>query len=412
VFLLCHSAIGSYIRENYNVSTGITAASGCTIDPFAPQLAPLLIRGNKFVYPSTAGQRNLQFFVGETIDFACPGGNLVLQGILQTLDVAPAKCVGGTQFTVNNKNYEWPEEVVCKNPKWSTKPKELTKDNLKDLKVCSGTGKEIEIGFAITTSRFIRTMLICYDVQSQTTLYSNYELTSAINQGINGAQSPQKFIQGAGFFTIKDVNSLYMRVNQKYTINRLLGLPSTSTHIFKDNSDYFLSRGHLTAKRDFFYAAQQNSTFHYLNVLPQWKTVNGANWNKIEQSVRDYAEKNNVELQVWTGGFGITTLPHDKTNEETKLFLGGNEPVLPVPEIFWKVVYNPASQRGVAFIGVNNPYKVWTKVNKFCEDMSTWLSWGDKNDEVKGFSWVCTVDDFRKLVKTFPELKVVGYLGT
>jgi len=85
------------------------------------------------------------------------------------------------------------------------------------------------------------------------------------------------------------------------TINNLLGLPEGSFQYVQNNNNYFLSRGHLTARSDFFYAAQQNSTFHFSNALPQWQTFNGFNWDQAETDLQDYAEANNVHLQVWTG---------------------------------------------------------------------------------------------------------------
>lgn len=78
-------------------------AVACEINPFEGATpAPLLIRSTSFVYPSSAGRRTITFAAGETVDFACPGGRLILEGVTTTLQVATASCVSGVRFVVNN----------------------------------------------------------------------------------------------------------------------------------------------------------------------------------------------------------------------------------------------------------------------------------------------------------------------
>nr|QEO32920.1 nuclease [Anthonomus grandis] len=390
------------LRLDNTASVDLTAVA-CEINPFATTPAPLLVRNSNFVYPSGAGRSTITFAAGETIDFACPGGRLVLDGASTTLQVATASCVSGTRFIVNNARYLWNQVRCSANPVSSSRY---------TGKACEAGGREAEIGFAITNTRFARTMLICFDVTRQTTIYSYYDLIPAINQQITGTPRPS-WTQGSGMFTLNNVNTLYTTATQRVTINGLLGLSSTSTTVIQNNN-YFLSRGHLTARSDFFYAAQQNSTFHFLNALPQWQTFNGFNWDQAEKDVQDYAERNNAQLQVWTGGFNVTTLPHSRTGVETELYLSvsGSQRLLPVPDLFWKVVYNPTTKRGVALIGVNNPYKTANQINRFCDDRSdllTWLNWR-KNDQARGISWACTVPAFRRIVNSFPNVEISGLL--
>lgn len=114
------------------------------------------------------------------------------------------------------------------------------------------------------------------------------------------------------------------------------------------------------------------------------------------------------------GGYGVTTLPHATTGVETELYLlaSGTQRAFPVPEIYWKVVYNPITQRGVALIGVNNPYKTSAQIDRFCDDRSDllpWLTW-QKDNQARGISWACTVTAFRRIVKNFPEITIKGLL--
>lgn len=376
----------------------------CEISPFGTLPTPLLIRSNAFVHPQSAGQTTLTFAAGETIDLACPGGNIVTEGTTTTLQVATATCVSGTRFIVNNARFLWRQITCTVNPVSTTR---FTGN------ACLSVGREVETGFVIANNRFVRTILTCFDQSTQSTLNTYFEMVPTINQQIRGTPRPS-WTQGTGIYTLTNVNNLYTVATQRRTVNALLGLDAASTTYIQSNNNYFLSRGHLVARSDFFYAAGQNSTFQFVNALPQWQTFNAFNWDVAETNVQDYAETNNVNLQVWTGGYGIMTLPHATTGVETPIYLSvnGNQRALPVPEFYWKVVYNPVSRRGVALIGSNNPYRTSAQITRFCDDRSDllpWLTWR-KDDQARGISWACTVTAFRRIVTTFPELTINGLL--
>ncbi|XP_066150165.1 uncharacterized protein [Euwallacea fornicatus] len=400
VLLLSPTAFARVIQQ-YTNARAVTSAIACEIDPFSgASPTPLILRWNSFVYPTSSGETTLKFYEGETIDFACPGGQLVLEGSSTNLIVATASCVSGSRFIVNNASYLW-QQIQC-----STNPSSSGRFTGND---CEAGGSEVEIGFEISSTRFASNMVLCFDRTTEVAIYSFYNLIPAIRQQISGTPRPS-FTQGTGIFTLSNVNRLYTTATQRVTINGLLGLPSDDYTYIQNNNNYFMARGHLTARSDFFYAAQQNSTFHFANALPQWQTFNGCNWEQTESDVRDYASRNNATLQIWTGGWGVTTLPHAITGEDTELYLyvNGDDRALPVPDFYWKVVYRPLSGSGVALIGVNNPYKDSSDIDRFCEDVSdslTWLKW-KKDDQSKGISWACTVTDFRRVVKNFPDLDI------
>lgn len=148
--------------------------------------------------------------------------------------------------------------------------------------------------------------------------------------------------------------SLYTRATQRVTFTNLLGSAALAEKYISLTNDYFLSKGHLVAKADFFYGAQQHATFFYTNAAPQWQTVNGANWNSLENDARSFAGRIGTDLTVYTGTHGIATLPN-VNNQEVNLFLSGSS--MPVPRMFWKVLYNPNTQAGIAFVSLNNPYQ-------------------------------------------------------
>ena len=60
--------------------------------------------------------------------------------------------------------------------------------------------------------------------------------------------------------------------------------------------------------------------------------------------------------QVFTGTLGQLALKSDE-GRMTRIYLSkGKKPYIPVPEFFWKVVYDPSSDDAVVFVGLNNPH--------------------------------------------------------
>lgn len=276
---------------------------------------------------------------------------------------------------------------------------------------CLDDKKEIEIGFDLA-QRFIRHITICFDDVEQTSLYSTFDMPRNIGGYQSGYPRPN-FIQD-DFYNIgnKFVNTLYTRDVQRETINAKLGLNSANTQYIHGSNDYFLSRGHMTAKADFIYGTIQRATFHFVNVAPQWQTNNGGNWNTLEMNVRSYAADAH-DLIVYTGTYGVTTLPHSETGEEMPLYLFEENGVtaLPVPELYWKVAYEPSTQKGVAFVTINNPYI--DEFTPYCTDICdqiTWINW-QQNDQKLGYSYCCAVDDLRATIKNIPsDFEVIDLL--
>jgi hypothetical protein len=118
---------------------------------------------------------------------------------------------------------------------------------------------------------------------------------------------------------------------------------------------------------------------------------------------------------VYTGTYGVAKLPN--VNEiATDLYLyvdRNNNKGIPVPKFYWKYVYNPKSQAGVVFVGINKPYVSdpqgdYLICTDVCSQIS-WVNWDQKNI-TKGYSYCCEVEDFRSTVKTLPHFPVIGLL--
>jgi hypothetical protein len=214
------------------------------------------------------------------------------------------------------------------------------------------------------------------------------------------------------------VDNLYTQNTQRQTISGLLGSPQLGNQFIVPSTDYYLARGHLAANTDFVYGSQQRATFHFVNVARQWQTFNAGNWEALESSVRAYADKKELDLVVYTGTYGVATLPNVNGNE-TELYLyvdSNNNKAISVPKLYWKVVYDPESQGGVVFVGINNPYlNVSNPLGDclICTDVCSnisWVNW-DPQNIAKGYSYCCEVDDFRSKVKYLPQFTVSGLLA-
>lgn len=339
---------------------------------------------------------------GQNIVISCPGGTLSVGSI--EASTITATCESDNVFSSNNETFNF-NDIQC-----SKKPFHTARYTGKS---CESNGKEIEIGYELDEDDFVRQILICFDDINKNSLYSTYNLTKSI--GNHEANVPRpSFIEDDFYNFEMTVNSLYVHGGQKATINNLLGLPENSSKYIQDSNDFFLARGHLTAKADFVYAPQQTATFHYVNVAPQWQTFNGGNWELVEADVRDYAETNGFDLKVYTGTYGITTLPHEETGEDIPLYLYNNEDeqALAVPELYWKAVYEPIAKKGIVLLGINNPYQQNVEKSIICEDVLSQVSWltGKADDLEAGYLYACAVDDFREKVSYLPEFEVTDLL--
>jgi len=175
----------------------------------------------------------------------------------------------------------------------------------------------------------------------------------------------------------------------------------------------FLSRGHMVAKADFVYGNQQRATFWYLNTAPQWQSFNGGNWNTLEMNVRQFAVRRQLDLDVYTGVHGHMTM-ENVHGKQRPIWLQTEKEILSVPRFYWKIIYDPESKRGTAFVGLNDPFiRSITDDMYLCRDISNkikWLEW-HADDVTIGVSYACSIDDLRRAVPTIPALDVIGILA-
>lgn len=351
----------------------------------------------------------LSFKSKETVEINCPGGFIRVQNVTQDVSVAIATCSTSNKFKILDKSVPLTDISCTKYPKHEARY---------SGKTCYESSKEIIIGFPLK-EEFLKQITVCFDDIEQNSLYSTYTLSRAI-AGYQINYPRPDFIEG-NFYKLDGLklNTLYTRNVQRETINGVIGLDNDDYTYIHKTDDYYLARGHLTAKTDFIYGSQQRFTFYYVNVAPQWQTLNAGNWLTIEGNVRDYASNNNIDLIVYTGTYGVTTLPNaieeGEEEEDIELYLHydkNDNGVVPVPNLFWKVIYEPIGKKGIALIAINNPHYENVEEHVICEnvcDEIDWLTWKSANIKL-GYGYCCDVDDFRETIDYLPAFQVDGLL--
>jgi DNA/RNA endonuclease G (NUC1) len=346
--------------------------SGCSVrvNYDLPKPQPLLLiqggslDGRGFYFPEDA-DGVITIATGQTVLLACPGNTNNFSNTNIGIRTAFATCVSGTTFSFNLFPYDFSN--FCRIYPFHTA-------RYSDNSCNNDTNRHIEIGVEVE-SLFYKLMDVCFDDVLYTTLYVKATIVSGI-AGFQREPKKQDFIP-VKFFPGMSVETLYDRNRQRETISGLLG----STQL---DDKYYLNRGHLAARADFVYGSQHRATFHYVNIAPQWQSFNGGNWEKLKSSVRDYVNKTKLDHEVYTGTYGVATLPN-VNGVETELYLYvdvNNNKAIPVPKLFWKAVYDPKSQAGVVVVGINNPFVTNLQEEYLiCEDVCSkisWLQWDQK----------------------------------
>ncbi|KAB0802705.1 hypothetical protein PPYR_04891 [Photinus pyralis] len=389
----------------------IPKATGCTIviGKHLGNPQPVLALQNDATTASEAiilphdKQGTIAFNKGDSIDIACPGAQVQLYGTSMKEDLVAATCNSGTNFKVNGKLIPFLNITCSRSPKSSAR---FTG------KRCAKNMKEIQIGFQVK-DRFIDHILTCYDEKSQNALYA----VSYLSHNVAGSQVnfPRPSFQAASFYkTDQKVEYLYSRKGQASTVNEILGLNANDSSIIHPTSKIFLAVGHFAPKADFVFGSQQRLTFYFVNAAPQWQNINGGNWNTMEKNARKLSIERKLDLTVYTGTHGVMTLP-DVDGVEQKLYLWTGKKGqrgIPVPAFFYKVIYEPKSQLGIALVSRNDPHTKISKSDYICRDVCDkvkWLTWKQDNMDL-GLVYCCEVDDFRKAVNVLPAFKVKSLL--
>merc|ERR1712038_1034097 len=118
------------------------------------------------------------------------------------------------------------------------------------------------------------------------------------------------------------MNKLYSKRNQVKEVTSILGTNKIGKSNIIDKSsrgtNYF-AKGHLSPDAGFIYNVEQDATYYFVNVAPQFQSFNNGNWKSLEYAVRDLGMKLGRDIQVYTGTHGILKYK-DTNNNYQKIF--------------------------------------------------------------------------------------------
>lgn len=370
------------------------------MDDVEPLLLNTTLGKPGFVLPTVADK--IVFKHNDEIELFCPGSFISVSGA--SLGVNSTKIICDQGKFILNKNIVRFPTLSC--TKWPRDVARYTGNK------CLGDHQEFEIGYGYK-NEFLTLITGCFDKTHQNTLYT----INTISQMIDGRKytHPRKsFWTQGSFYAGVNVNDVYKRNNQRIAVNNQLGLDKESRQYITENDQkYHLIRGHLAPKADFIYGPQQDATFYFLNAIPQWNLLNNGNWKILENSLRQLASTRGIDLKIYTGTSSVLSLPHNFDEQSVELFLNDRKKLVPVPKFIWKVVYHEVSAKGVAFVGVNNPF-----LKEDFDDYKICVSVCDKLDYIRinlnyiryGYVYCCEVGDLMKTVSTIPNINVIGLL--
>ncbi|KRT84821.1 hypothetical protein AMK59_2322 [Oryctes borbonicus] len=363
---------------------------------------PLLIatkfNRTDFVLPTTSSEI-INVKEGNFIGVFCPGSNVTLSDVPIRENLTRLECRYDKFYLHNGTSVNF-ATIACS--------KSLKSVAQYTGKSCLKRYKEFEIGYRYQRD-FLTLIRGCFDKVHKITLYTVSAITKAINYAKFAIPRKAYWSKGSFFAGVR-INRAYIRSNQRNVINRQVGLSNQNStkYISENDNIYYLSRGHLTPKTDFIYGPHQDVTFHFLNAVPQWQLLNGGNWKILEKTLRDLASSRGIDLNIYTGISGILSFRHEKTGRSTELYLhlGDRRKRIPVPKFVWKIAYDSANNKGIAFVGVNNPYLNgnYSKV-KICANVCFSASYlhFKKNYGKYGYVYCCKVDEFRRKISTVPD---------
>lgn len=218
---------------------------------------------------------------------------------------------------------------------------------------------------------------------------------------VNIRENERPGFRTTGIPLLKNINFIYKRKHQIEQFRKLF----SETILYKYfNEKSFLSRGHLTPDADFLFTSQQFATYYYLNVAPQFQTINQGNWLRVETLTRKIALKANAKLLIYSGTYDVLSLKN-KIQEDIPLYLAEDQRV-PIPKWFWKIIINERIRTAIVLITSNNPFfEKNNGVQEICPNICQEANMNFNYFSVieKGYTYCCELNQFRKTVNVLPD---------
>lgn len=312
-------------------------------------------------------------------------------------DLVRAECLGGINFQVDGRTYQF-EDFVCN---------KVQEHHVKitNRKCARNKGDIYEIGYEVT-GHFRSLMEICHNETIASTYYVKHSQDYR-NDGYLIGFEEMRYTQGNFYESLK-MHELYGHRQQLLTIANILGSEAAADNYIRKGSNLYLVPGQLASREDYIFGSHKRATFDFLNVAPQWKTIKNGNWQRIKTELRNFVVERNLTVDIYTGTHGVlklnTTTEENFPEKEIFLYTNGADQRVPVPKIFYKVVHDPTSGAGIVFIVSNNPFLPNEENTDYCNDVSEQFEHVscNKNNFALGYCYACKVSEFVKRVRDLP----------
>ncbi|KAH8253438.1 hypothetical protein KR032_005508, partial [Drosophila birchii] len=272
---------------------------------------------------------------------------------------------------LDNRQFSNPLPMRCNNP---------MQPNLMKVRGNDCPGTLYSVGYDIN-GRNLELYRTCFDARLGRVLYSQSDVY------YKSFYPKRPFVEFVAdqMFSPQEA-SAYLRSNIFFAFKCIYG--DSQTYL-PNVGCLVINRGHLVASADFLFVDQMGSTFRYLNVVPQLKSINDGNWEKIERWVRSKVPPSSY-FRVKSGGNGILALP-DANGAYQAAFLAGSK--IPVPEWTYKVVRDDKDNGLYAFLTYNNNFvRERPQCPHICRQVSCPLSLPDNAHD--GFTFCCDPKQF------------------
>lgn len=158
-------------------------------------------------------------------------------------------CDSGTRFTEDGQSFEYKDLNCTKYPFHVA---------VRTGKKCFNDASVLNVGFEVGT-RFLKVFEICFDEVFERTHYVTHEFTPAYKT--HQSNFPRPSFMSSGYFNGKPVDNLYTRVSQRKTVGEILNSTTLVDKYIPETGDFYLARGHISAKSDFIFGNHHRSTF-------------------------------------------------------------------------------------------------------------------------------------------------------
>ncbi len=364
----------------------------------SPRYPPHLIdlRKKEIIQPILVdNKRIISLSSDQQVTVACVGPNNIITAINRS--ISTARCISSS-LRIDAQSLPY-KSIGCKSQ---------VKESIKESKQCSTNGTLIEIGWQIGSS-FINQLTICHERTTANTLYAYSFIRGASILADDESNTRPAFRKGSYFNGI-NVEKAYTQNSQNAVLTQTLGSASLARLYLDTSKSFYFARGHLAPDGDFIDAASQDATYYYINCVPQWQSFNNGNWKELEMAVRNLAARRKADYTIYTGTYGILTLP-DVKGQQKPINLADYR--IPVPKYFWKVIHDPTAKKATAVIGINNPHLAKIKdEDVFCPDICNQISWikFERKIIARGFTFCCNVPSLHKVISYSPDLGNISLL--